>query len=60
MKNEYLQSKIKLIFIFYCLDIGDGLIEVVGFENALYVGQIIAGVRAHALRLAQGSNITIM
>ncbi|XP_028411954.1 diacylglycerol kinase beta-like isoform X3 [Dendronephthya gigantea] len=41
-------------------DIGDGLIEVVGFENALYVGQIIAGVRAHALRIAQCSNITII
>ncbi|XP_046847227.1 diacylglycerol kinase 1-like isoform X2 [Xenia sp. Carnegie-2017] len=41
-------------------DIGDGLIEVVGFENALYVGQIIAGVRAHALRLAQCSTITII
>lgn len=48
----------KLSFII--LDIGDGLIEVVGFENALYVGQIIAGVRAHALRIAQCSNITIM
>ena len=42
-----------------CLDIGDGQLEVVGLENTLFVGQIIAGVRAHALRLAQCSSITI-
>ena len=46
-------------FIVVCLDIGDGQLEVVGLENSLYVGQIIAGVRAHGLRLAQGSAITI-
>ncbi|XP_015749284.1 PREDICTED: diacylglycerol kinase gamma-like, partial [Acropora digitifera] len=40
-------------------DIGDGQLEVVGLENSLYVGQIIAGVRAHGLRLAQGASITI-
>lgn len=40
-------------------DIGDGLLEVVGLESTFYVGQIIAGVRAHALRLAQCSKITI-
>ncbi|XP_068670745.1 diacylglycerol kinase beta-like isoform X2 [Montipora foliosa] len=40
-------------------DIGDGQLEVVGLENSLYVGQIIAGVRTHGLRLAQGSSITI-
>lgn len=40
-------------------DIGDGQLEVVGLENSLYVGQIIAGVRTHGLRLAQGSAITI-
>ena len=39
--------------------IGDRLIEVIGLENVLYVGQIIAGVRQHGLRLAQCSSITI-
>lgn len=45
--------------VFLCLDIGDGQLEVVGLENSLFVGQIIAGVRGHALRLAQCSSITI-
>ncbi|KAM7434252.1 hypothetical protein ABFA07_015603 [Porites harrisoni] len=40
-------------------DIGDGQLEVVGLKNSLDVGQIIAGVRAHGLRLAQCSSITI-
>ncbi|XP_048579403.1 diacylglycerol kinase beta isoform X2 [Nematostella vectensis] len=40
-------------------DIGDGQLEVVGLESSLYVGQIIAGVRTHGLRLAQCSSIEI-
>ncbi|XP_065052718.1 diacylglycerol kinase beta-like isoform X2 [Rhopilema esculentum] len=40
-------------------DIGDRCIEVIGLENVLYVGQIIAGVRQHGLRLAQCSTLTI-
>ncbi|XP_031560533.1 diacylglycerol kinase beta-like isoform X1 [Actinia tenebrosa] len=40
-------------------DIGDGKLEVVGLENTLYVAQIIGGVRAHGLRLAQCSSIEI-
>ena len=47
------------IFFFCLLDLGDRKMEVVGLENSLYVGQIIAGVRQHGLRLAQCSNITI-
>ena len=38
---------------------GDRKLEVVGLENSLYVGQIIAGVRQHGLRLAQCSNVVI-
>ncbi|XP_065666268.1 diacylglycerol kinase beta isoform X4 [Hydra vulgaris] len=38
-------------------NIGDRKIEVVGLENSLYVGQIIAGVRQHGLRIAQCSSI---
>lgn len=40
-------------------DIGDGQLEVVGLENTLFVSQIIVGVRAHGLRLAQCSSIVI-
>ena len=47
------------VFFYFWLDIGDGQLEVVGLENSLYVGQIIAGVRAHGLRLAQCASITI-
>ena len=38
---------------------GDRKMEVVGLENSLYVGQIIAGVRQHGLRLAQCSTVVI-
>lgn len=40
-------------------DIGDGKLEVVGLENTLFVSQIIVGVRAHGLRLAQCSSVVI-
>jgi len=40
-------------------DMGDHKLEVVGVENILYVGQIIAGVRQHGLRIAQCSSLTI-
>lgn len=49
-----------ILFLFLlCLDIGDGQLEVVGLENTLFVSQIIVGVRAHGLRLAQCSSIEI-
>jgi len=38
---------------------GDRKLEVVGLENSLYVGQIIAGVRQHGCRLAQCSEVII-
>lgn len=41
------------------LDIGDGLIEVIGLENCLHMGQVRTGLRASGRRLAQCSSITI-
>lgn len=39
--------------------IGDKLIEVVGLESCMHVGQVKAGLRASGRRLAQGTNILI-
>lgn len=40
-------------------DIGDKLIEVIGLENCLHMGQVRTGLRASGRRLAQCSDITI-
>lgn len=40
-------------------DIGDKLIEVIGLENCLHMGQVKTGLRASGRRLAQCSDITI-
>ena len=41
------------------LDIGDKLIEVIGFENCFHMGQVKTGLRASARRLAQCSSVVI-
>lgn len=41
------------------LDIGDRLIEVIGLENCLHMGQVRTGLRASGRRLAQCSSIII-
>ncbi|CAG0881674.1 unnamed protein product [Darwinula stevensoni] len=40
-------------------DIGDRLIEVIGLENCLHIGQVRSGLRASGRRLAQCSSVVI-
>nr|XP_042909879.1 diacylglycerol kinase 1 [Parasteatoda tepidariorum] len=40
-------------------DIGDRMIEVIGLENCMHVGQVKAGLRASGRRLAQCSSVVI-
>ena len=45
----------------YCnqTDIGDKLIEVIGFENCLHMGQVRTGLRGSGRRLAQCTSVVI-
>ncbi|KAG1676591.1 Diacylglycerol kinase beta [Nymphon striatum] len=40
-------------------DIGDRLIEVIGLENCMHMGQVKAGIRGSGKRLAQCSSVVI-
>ena len=54
-QNENYTSKIS----FHFTDIGDKLIEVVGLENCLHMGQVRTGLRSSGKRLAQCSSLII-
>ena len=47
------------IIFFRSSDIGDRLIEVVGLENCLHMGQVRTGLRSSGKRLAQCSSLII-
>lgn len=44
----------------FSADIGDNLIEVIGLENCLHMGQVKTGLRHSGRRLAQCSSVTII
>ena len=54
-ENENCTNKIS----FHFTDIGDKLIEVVGLENCLHMGQVRTGLRSSGKRLAQCSSLII-
>lgn len=39
--------------------VGDSMIEVVGLENSMHMGQVYAGLRASGKRLAQCGQVVI-
>lgn len=46
-------------FAFSVSDVGDNMIEVVGLENSVHMGQVYAGLRASGRRLAQCTQVVI-
>jgi len=58
--NHKLVPKVRTKISMFCnADIGDGLIEVIGLDNCLHMGQVKMGITASGRRLAQCSSVTI-
>ena len=59
--DSYQTLFLKIYFILLLLfsEIGDKLIEVVGLENCLHMGQVRTGLRSSGKRLAQCSHVIV-
>ncbi|CAG0901612.1 unnamed protein product [Cyprideis torosa] len=43
----------------FLADVGDRLIEVIGLDSCIHIGQVRSGLRASGRRLAQCSSLTL-
>ena len=50
---------LKIFDFILFLELGDKLIEVVGLENCLHMGQVRTGIRSSGKRIAQCSHVIV-